>query len=197
MANAEVQVSATLVEELVRSQHPISSEAESEGCRQDSTTRSGDSAMNWWSGCPGASSGEVDRERTAMVTRVGTTTTTVDSNARPRGPSSDAFPWSWTIAKWIEGTPGNEADPRALSGAATLLGHFLKALHHDAPADAPINEFRSGPLVSHDVSFQGRLDHVGAAIDRDPVLAIWRTSLDAEPWVGAPQWIHEIRTRRT
>jgi len=28
------------------------------------------------------------------------------------------------------------------------------------------------------------------AIDRDPVLAIWRTSLDAEPWVGAPQWIH-------
>ena len=106
------------------------------------------------------------------------------------GLPSDAFPWSWTIAKWIEGTPGNEADPRALSGAATLLGHFLKALHHAAPADAPINEFRSGPLVSHDVSFQGRLDHVGAAIDRDPVLAIWRTSLDAEPWVEAPQWIH-------
>jgi aminoglycoside phosphotransferase (APT) family kinase protein len=106
------------------------------------------------------------------------------------GRPSEAYPWPWTIAKWIEGTPGNEVDPRVLGGATTALGGFFRALHHDAPPEAPTNEFRSVPLRSHQVNFQGRLDQVGAAVDRDAVLGIWRVALDADPWAAAPQWIH-------
>lgn len=106
------------------------------------------------------------------------------------GRPSEAYPWPWTIAKWIEGTPGNEVDPRELIGAATTLGGFFRALHHDAPLEAPTNEFRSVPLRSHEVSFQSRLDQIGAALDRDAVLAIWRAALGADPWAAAPQWIH-------
>src|ERR1700688_3883816 len=100
------------------------------------------------------------------------------------------FPWSWTIAKWIEGTPGNEVDPVTLGRAATTLGSFFGALHHDAPIDAPTNEFRAVPLRFHEISFQGRLHELGVAVNRDEVLRIWAASLVAEPWIGAPQWIH-------
>jgi aminoglycoside phosphotransferase (APT) family kinase protein len=106
------------------------------------------------------------------------------------GRPSDIFPWPWTIANWIDGTPGNEVDPTTRGRAATLLGNFLRALHHDAPAEAPTNEFRSVPLRFNEFSFQGRLHELGETINRDDVLRIWAASLSAEPWVGAPQWIH-------
>jgi len=106
------------------------------------------------------------------------------------GRPSETFPWPWSIAKWIDGTPGNVVDPSVLGGAAPLLGSFFRALHHDAPQDAPTNEFRSVPLRFHEISFQGRLHELGAKVNRDEVLPIWATALDAPPWVGAPQWIH-------
>jgi len=106
------------------------------------------------------------------------------------GRPSELFAWPWTIAQWIEGTPGNAVDPTVLAGAAIPLGAFFRALHRDAPVDAPTNEFRSVPLGSHETNFHSRLDEAGPAIDRDGVVRIWETSLDAAPWVGAPQWIH-------
>jgi aminoglycoside phosphotransferase (APT) family kinase protein len=106
------------------------------------------------------------------------------------GKPSDIFPWPWTIAKWIEGVPGNVVDPAILGGAATRLGGFFRALHHDAPRDAPINEFRGVPLRSQGTNIRGRLDDVGAAIDRDVVLQLWESALDTPAWAGAPQWIH-------
>jgi aminoglycoside phosphotransferase (APT) family kinase protein len=106
------------------------------------------------------------------------------------GRPSEDFPWPWTIARWIEGTPGNDVDPRVLSRAATPLGRFLRAMHHDAPTDAPTNDFRSVPLGSHEASFRGRLDQVGAEFNCDTVLAIWEAALSADSWTGAPQWIH-------
>jgi aminoglycoside phosphotransferase (APT) family kinase protein len=106
------------------------------------------------------------------------------------GRPSELFPWPWTIAKWIEGTPGNEVDPVTLGRAATPLGGFFRALHHEAPSDAPTNEFRGVPLRFHEYSFQGRLLDLGTAVNRDEVLRIWSMSLAADAWVGAPQWIH-------
>lgn len=106
------------------------------------------------------------------------------------GRASAHFPWPWTIAKWIDGTPGNEVDPRTLGRAATPLAQFFRALHCDAPPDAPTNEFRGVPLRHHEQSFLGRLLEVGPAIDREQVLRVWAASLRAAPWGGAPQWIH-------
>jgi aminoglycoside phosphotransferase (APT) family kinase protein len=77
-----------------------------------------------------------------------------------------------------------------LGRAATILGNFFRALHLDAPAEAPTNEFRSAPLRFNEFSFQGRLHELGEAVNRDDVLQIWAASLAAEAWDGAPQWIH-------
>ena len=106
------------------------------------------------------------------------------------GRPSELFPWPWTIARWIEGTPGNAVDVTVLAGAATALGAFFRALHRDAPADAPSNEFRGVALRSHDDTLHRRLDEVGTAIDRAGVLRLWETSLDVAAWAGGPQWIH-------
>jgi aminoglycoside phosphotransferase (APT) family kinase protein len=106
------------------------------------------------------------------------------------GRPSELFPWPWTIARWIEGTPGNAVEPTVLAGAAIPLGDFFRALHSDAPPDAPTNPFRSVPLRSQEANFLSRLNESGPAINRDGVLKIWESSLDALPWTGAPQWIH-------
>jgi len=106
------------------------------------------------------------------------------------GRPSDIYPWPWTIATWIDGLPGNVVDPEILGGAAVRLGGFFRALHHDAPYDAPINEFRGVALRVQEMNFLGRLDEVGSTIDRDKVLQLWTSAREAPPWSGAPQWIH-------
>lgn len=106
------------------------------------------------------------------------------------GRPSDIFPWPWSIAPWIKGTPGNEVDPNVLNSAAAPLGAFLRALHYDAPTDAPTNQFRSVALCAHEESFRGRLHEIGEAVNQDDVLSIWETSLEVAGWDAMPQWIH-------
>jgi aminoglycoside phosphotransferase (APT) family kinase protein len=105
------------------------------------------------------------------------------------GQPSDRFPWPWTIAQWIEGTPGNLVDETILSGAAVPLGTFLRAMHRDAPTDAPTNAFRGVPLRTHDKGFHDHLMEVGSMGERDGVVRLWRAALEA-PGPGTLQWIH-------
>lgn len=106
------------------------------------------------------------------------------------GVPSDLFPWPWTIARWIEGTPGNLVDPSLLANVALPLGRFLRALHRDAPDDAPTNPFRDVPLRTHDGVVRARLDETGETVDHAGLLRVWESSLEADPWTLAPQWIH-------
>jgi aminoglycoside phosphotransferase (APT) family kinase protein len=106
------------------------------------------------------------------------------------GRPSELFPWPWSIALWIEGTPGNLVDPEVLGASAARLGGFFRALHRDAPADAPTNPFRGVALRAHEMNFRTRFEDVGAAIDLIAVKALWEAALDAPMWAGAPQWIH-------
>ena len=106
------------------------------------------------------------------------------------GVPSDLFPWPWTIARWIEGTPGNLVDPAVLPRLARPLGRFFRALHRDAPEDAPTNPFRDVPLRIHDDVLRRRLNEAGEAVDRGELLRLWEASLEAPPWASAPQWIH-------
>jgi aminoglycoside phosphotransferase (APT) family kinase protein len=106
------------------------------------------------------------------------------------GTPSDLFPWPWTIARWIEGTPGNVVEPELLRHVASPLGKFFRALHRDAPDDAPTNAFRDVPLGTHDASVQQRLDEAGDSVERNEILRVWDLSLEAPSWAAKPQWIH-------
>jgi aminoglycoside phosphotransferase (APT) family kinase protein len=106
------------------------------------------------------------------------------------GLPSELFPWPWTIARWINGTPGNTVDDSVLGTSAARLGGFFRALHRDAPADAPTNPFRGVALSAQDANFRDRSKDVGSVIDRNAVQKLWQASLDAPSWPGTPQWIH-------
>jgi aminoglycoside phosphotransferase (APT) family kinase protein len=100
------------------------------------------------------------------------------------------FAWPWSIAKWIEGSPGNTLPSDSLRSAAGPLGWFLRCLHVDAPAEAPVNEFRGVPLQRHESSFLARLKEVGDRVDREAVREVWRNALDAPQWSKSDVWIH-------
>ena len=100
------------------------------------------------------------------------------------------FAWPWSISKWIDGTPGNLVNDDTLRCASVPLANFLRALHVEAPAAAPFNEFRSAPLSRFSTALQGRLDAVGDLVDREAIRELWSNALVAPAWPTSKVWIH-------
>lgn len=104
------------------------------------------------------------------------------------GKPSSLFEHTWTIARWVEGEPADRA-PITRIEAAEILAGFLRALHHQAPADAPANPSRGIPLAGFqrvDGWFEVIADHA----DADAARAVWERALAAPAWQGAPLWLH-------
>jgi len=106
------------------------------------------------------------------------------------GKPSQRYPWSWSIVPWLDGTPGDRTPTIAADAVAQQLGRFLRALHGPAPANAPRNPFRGGPLVDRLGAFEERLNELDADVDASSVRAVWERACDAPPWTGAPTWLH-------
>jgi aminoglycoside phosphotransferase (APT) family kinase protein len=91
------------------------------------------------------------------------------------------FPWPWSIVPWFEGEPLG-LRPLARVEASTLardLARFLHALHNPAPADAPLNPFRGGPL-------SGRADPTAKCLEPGSAAMVA---------VGSPQPAQRVRDR--
>jgi aminoglycoside phosphotransferase (APT) family kinase protein len=106
------------------------------------------------------------------------------------GRPSDGYPWSWSIVRWIDGTPADRAPVMDATVVAEQLGTFLRALHQTAPSSAPSNPFRGVPLVARADTFEERVSDVAALIDVPAVRAVWDRALAARPWVDPPSWLH-------
>jgi aminoglycoside phosphotransferase (APT) family kinase protein len=90
--------------------------------------------------------------------------------------------------RWVEGEPADLA-PVTRREAAEILAGFLRALHHQAPADAPASPARGIPLagLEHvDDWFAVIAGHPDAGAARD----VWEAALAAPVWQGAPVWLH-------
>ena len=82
------------------------------------------------------------------------------------GEPSSLFEHTWTIARWVEGEPADRA-PITRIEAAEILAGFLRALHHQAPADAPANPSRGISLAGlprADGWFEVIADHADATL---------------------------------
>ncbi|MFG2359006.1 aminoglycoside phosphotransferase family protein [Streptomyces sp. NPDC048521] len=104
------------------------------------------------------------------------------------GEPSSRFPRPWTIATWVPGEPADRA-PISHDRAADTLADFLKALHVEAPADAPVSPDRGVPLSTLTDAFEKTLEEVACDALRN-VRDVWEEALAAADGDGPPVWLH-------
>lgn len=109
------------------------------------------------------------------------------------GEPSDRFPRPWIVTTWVPGTPADRAPATHAADAADSLAAFLTAPHQPAPDGAPAGRGRGGSLADVAEQFPdqlGSLSELGPIADPDAVRAIWEEAVDAPDWAGPPLWLH-------
>ena len=107
------------------------------------------------------------------------------------GRPADGYPYPWGVVPWLPGAPA-WGEPASRRGAwAVDLADALADLHVTAPADAPVNPFRSGPLADRDEAVRQRLLVPIPGLPRAGHLEVlWRDALAAPPHPGPATWVH-------
>ncbi|MFE6664582.1 aminoglycoside phosphotransferase family protein [Streptomyces sp. NPDC057697] len=109
------------------------------------------------------------------------------------GEPSERFPRPWTVTTWVAGTPADRAPATRAAEAADSLAAFLTALHRPAPDGAPAGRDRGGPLADHAEEFARTLASAagsGLVPDPDAVRAVWDDAVAAPAWTGPALWLH-------
>ncbi|PRY30768.1 aminoglycoside phosphotransferase (APT) family kinase protein [Pseudosporangium ferrugineum] len=109
------------------------------------------------------------------------------------GRPSARFPKMWTVMTWVDGTPLDHATIDRGDHAADTLAVFLRALHVEAPAEAPgASDFGTHPARS-----RAGFEHFLAAVDlgvagvaEDDVRAVWDAAAATPAWPGPRVWVH-------
>ncbi|MGW1718933.1 aminoglycoside phosphotransferase family protein [Streptomyces sp. NPDC002156] len=106
------------------------------------------------------------------------------------GEPSERFPKHWTVMTWVPGEPLDHGSISRGAHAADMLAGFLRALHVEAPAEAPIATDRGAHPRDCTDGFD-RFFHAVALDDRaDDVRAVWDDAVAAPEWEGPPLWVH-------
>ena len=109
------------------------------------------------------------------------------------GEPSRLFPRPWIVTTWVQGTPADRVPVTRGADAAGTLAAFLTALHQPAPAEAPVGRERGGPLALGTDTFAAYLAQavdLGLIPDPDAVRAVWDDAVAAPEWTGPPLWLH-------
>jgi len=100
------------------------------------------------------------------------------------------FPWAWSVGRWFEGEIAARVDVLVNPEVtAKQLGEFLAALHQPAPADAPVNPFRTS-LPSRSEALVERTARLGQRVDHTAVMRLWHHVLAVGAWRGPSVWLH-------
>lgn len=108
------------------------------------------------------------------------------------GTPSERFPKMWTVMTWVEGTPLDHSSISRGDHAADILAAFLKALHVEAPADAPD---ASDGFGAHPKKCTGGFEHFLRAVDLGgfaaaDIRSVWDDAVAASEWQGPRTWVH-------
>jgi aminoglycoside phosphotransferase (APT) family kinase protein len=106
------------------------------------------------------------------------------------GQPASRFPWSWSVVPWLAGAPGHCTALTKPEDAAERLGRFLRALHHEAPSEAPINLYRGVALARRAETFEERVVSLADEINVEATRRVWDRGLAVDAWSGSPRWLH-------
>jgi aminoglycoside phosphotransferase (APT) family kinase protein len=109
------------------------------------------------------------------------------------GEPSERFPKHWTVMTWVPGEPLDHGTISRGTHAADTLAGFLRALHVEAPAEAPIGTDRGAYLRDCTGGFESFFQAI-APEDIDDIAAdvrvVWDDAVEAPSWQGPPVWVH-------
>ena len=97
------------------------------------------------------------------------------------------YPWSWSIVRWLPGTPAGTRTGGVQ--VAETLAAFVDLLHVPAPEDAPVNPVRAVPLATRSDAVLTRLDAEDVPRARE-LAAVWRAAAALPAYAGPPVWVH-------
>jgi aminoglycoside phosphotransferase (APT) family kinase protein len=109
------------------------------------------------------------------------------------GEPSERFPRPWLITTWVPGAPADRVPVTRAADAAAALATFLTALHRRAPAGVPRGRERGGPLADRAEGFARGVSSAterGLIHEPDAVREVWHDAVSAPDWAGPPLWIH-------
>jgi aminoglycoside phosphotransferase (APT) family kinase protein len=110
------------------------------------------------------------------------------------GVPGEAYPFDWSIYRWLEGEEATYERMPDLREAAAELARFVAALQRIDPAGGPPpdehNANRGVALATRDNATRSSIAALSGRIDVDAVTAAWETSLEAPEWERPPVWIH-------
>ncbi|MFF9032798.1 aminoglycoside phosphotransferase family protein [Streptomyces iakyrus] len=106
------------------------------------------------------------------------------------GEPSERFPKHWTVMTWVPGEPLDHGSISRGAHAADALAGFLRALHVEAPAEAPI----STDFGAHPRNCTDGFENVFRAVVPDDIAAdvraVWDDAVASQAWEGPRVWVH-------
>ncbi|MER5423420.1 phosphotransferase [Streptosporangium roseum] len=195
MTHTEIEISAELVRELLRDQHPdLADRPVRLGARgwDNQLWRLGDDLAVRLPWATESADALLRKEHTWLPVLAPRLPLPVPVPQRLGEPSA-LFPRPWTVTTWVPGEPADRAPVTRAAEAAAALAAFLTALHQPAPEQAPAGRGRGGPLADHSEGFAKQLasaTELGLIPDPDAVRAVWDDAAAAPDWAGPALWLH-------
>jgi aminoglycoside phosphotransferase (APT) family kinase protein len=205
VTHAEIELTAELIRELLREQHPDLAERPlALGARgwDNQLWRLGDDLAVRLPWQTDAADALLLKEHTWLPALAPLLPLPVPIPQR-LGHRSERYPHPWIVTTWVPGTPADRAPARNGGPTADALVAFLTALHQPAPTEAPEGGGgRGGPLARVAEGVASGLDamtdlcaalegtELGVIPDPDAVRAIFDDAVAAPGWAGPPLWLH-------
>ncbi|MDV9194701.1 phosphotransferase, partial [Streptomyces sp. Wh19] len=149
MTHTEIEITAELVRDLLRDQHPdLADQPLKLGARgwDNQLWRLGDDLavrLPWAT----QSADELLRKEHAWLPTLAPHLPLPVPVPQRLGEPSERFPRPWIVTTWVPGEPADRAPATRPAEAADTLAAFLTALHRPAPDGAPVGRGRGGPLA--------------------------------------------------
>ena len=195
MSHTETEITADLIRDLLRDQHPdlagLPLELGAKGW-DNQTWRLGDDLavrLPWAT----QSADVLLRKEHAWVPGLAPDLPLPVPVPQRLGEPSGLFPRTWIVTTWVPGDPADRAPVTRGDQAAGALAAFLIALHRPAPGEAPEGVDRGGPLAHYAEGFASSLSQMaerGLIPDPDAVHAVWADAVAAPVWDGPRVWLH-------
>ena len=195
MTHADIEITAELVRDLVRDQHPdLADHPVRLGARgwDNQLWRLGDDLAVRLPWAIGSADAQLLKEYASLPGLAPLLPLPVPVPQRLGEPSA-RFPRPWIVTTWVPGTPADRAPVTRGPQAADILAAFLTALHRPAPDGTPAGQGRGGPLAERadDVTAGlAKAADLGLIPDLGAARAVWEDAVAAPAWDGPPVWLH-------